>query len=235
MDEKIEEYLLILYPDKEKIDKKESINFERDKKFITENIEEIEKRYKEVINNEETKESNETLIEDNKSENVEEQIENTKEENEEQENLEEDIEANNEELEDTEFNEDLNKKEILENIIKEIKIDKYFELLHPEYDSLNEEEKYYVYDDKIFIRESIDAIDVYYQDCKTPGSGAEFMEWTDKTILQTALKLFNKKEKIFTPNDIEEFSSSVKYLEFKQAITNIKEIAEEEKEETPKE
>jgi len=212
MEEKVEEYLRILYSDYDTLNKKENINFERKKTFITDNIEEIEKRYKQEVT--EYKESEEIK--------EEKEIETNKED--------EDIQIKSSEV-DNENCSIILSKEKLNNIIKEIKIEKYFNLLHPEYETLNEEDKYFVLDDRMLIREYFDAIDTYYQDCKSPGSGAEEMNWTDQMIIQTALQLFNRQEKVFTPEDIEEFSNSVKYLEFKKAIATIKENSEEEQKE----
>ena len=245
MEDKVEEYLKILYPNRDTLDKKEKCDFERKKIFIIENIEEVDKRYKKEINEEnDVREDIEEIEEDEKEENIEKDIEDKienneqEEQNENEEKSEEQISEqkdNTSEEEIVEQDEKLDQseetnKEVLNKIIKEIKIDNYFSLLHPDYEELAEEDKYFVYDDKILIRDAIDAIDAYYYDCKAPGSGAEEMEWTDQMIIEAALRLFNRQEKIFTPDDIEQFSSSVKYEEFNKAITTIKEIATDEQE-----
>lgn len=217
MNENIEKYLKILYK-KEILPKEgEDINFDFKREFITENIEEIEKRYKEANNTNEIESNNE-------KENAEIETEVI--------NLNEDIKINIEEKQKEEEikEEDKINKEVLLEVIKEIKINKYFKILHPEFKKLDREEQYYVLDDKIIIRNNIDAIDAYYLDCKIPGSGAQLLGYTDQTIIETALELFDNQERNITPLDIEQFSNNIKYEEFKNAITNIKQIANEENE-----
>lgn len=211
MEEKVEEYIKILYTECELKNEKNKINIDRDRKFIEENIEEIDKKIEENNKNQTTHEEEN---QPEKQEILEEKIN----------NLDTVFEQNNIINEE---NQKLINKNLLTNIIKNIKIDKYFELLHPEYKNLTEEEKYYALDDKDIIKDCFEAIDIYYQDCKEKGTGAQEMEWTDYMIIKTSLELFNKQEKIFTPNDIEQFSNKVKYSEFKQAISDIKEVVNE--------
>ena len=211
MDNKIEELLRILYPEYDELEEKDNTKLQRMKLFIDENIEEINKHFCEEV--EKIEQKNEKK--DASSDEVEVDTEIS------------DV-TDSKQCEKTKYDENLNDRYILKNIIKEIKIDKYFKLLHPDYERLKQEEKYYVLDDKISIRDCIDAIDVYYQDCIVDGSGAKLMNLTDQMIIERALDLFHKQEKCFTPDDIEKFSSSVKYAKFKEAIDNIKEITQEE-------
>ena len=234
MEEKVEEYLRLIYSEDELKREKEIFNMERDRKFISENIEEINKKFEEnkkIETDEETQDSEDKSNDEYivaKGDNCLEENQNEADVQDNETNTEGEVAENNiEKQEDS--------KELLKNIINEIKINQYFALLHPEYVDLKEDEQYFVLDDKEIIRENIDAIDAYYQDCKIVGSGAQEMEWTDQMIIETALELFNKQEKIFTPSDIEQFSNTVKYEEFKQAITTIKEIANDEVEESTKE
>ena len=231
MEDKVEEYLRLIYSENDLNDEKEQVNIDRDRKFISENIEEINKKFegkKKVQTDEETKDSEDK----SNDEDIVVEEDNCLEENQ----VDTDIKGNetNEADVDSEVIENnieeqkKDSKELIKNIINDIKIDQYFALLHPEYNNLEEDEKYFVLDDKTLIRDNIGAIDAYYQDCKTVGSGAQEMEWTDQMIVEMALELFNKQEKIFTPNDIEQFSNKVKYEEFKQAISTMKEIANDE-------
>lgn len=244
MEDKVEEYLKIIYSENELNEEKEKFNIDRDRKFISENIEEINKKFEEnekvetdkEVNDIENKSTDEESLNNNSNDdNKEAQKENSLEENNDdvdiKDNKVNETSVDSKDSEVIENNIEVQKelsKELLKNIMNEIKINQYFALLHPEYNNLDEDEQYYVLDDKTLIRDNLDAIDAYYQDCKTVGSGAQEMEWTDQMIVEMALELFNKQEKIFTPNDIEQFSNKVKYEEFKKAISTMKEIANDE-------
>lgn len=58
----------------------------------------------------------------------------------------------------------VNEKEIIEDAIKNIKVEKYFEMIHPNYDSLSPEERFKLMGEKSFIRQNIDQIDKQFQE-----------------------------------------------------------------------
>ena len=77
----------------------------------------------------------------------------------------------------------LTEQEIIANALRIVKTDKYFEILHPEYDTLTLGEKYKVIDDRAFIANHIDEIDKI---CKE--HGIEHNGMTKQPILQEAIK-----------------------------------------------
>ena len=90
----------------------------------------------------------------------------------------------------------LTEQEIIANALREVKINKYFEILHPEYDTLTPGEKYEVIDDIGFIEEHIDEIDKYYEGCMREGSVAQQDGLTEQEIIANALRIV-KTDKYF--------------------------------------
>ena len=82
----------------------------------------------------------------------------------------------------------LTEQEIIANVLRIVKVDKYFEILHPEYDTLTPGEKYEVIDDRAFIANHIDEIDKI---CKEHGIKHNGM--TEQQILQEAIKRLREK------------------------------------------
>ena len=69
------------------------------------------------------------------------------------------------------------------------KVEKYFRLLYPNYDSLSSEEIWYSAGDKNFIIENIEEIDKYYQDCMKPGSVAQHQGLSEQEIIANAVRV----------------------------------------------
>ena len=68
------------------------------------------------------------------------------------------------------------------------KIDKYFNLLHPEYETLTPGQQLELMDDRNFIADHIDEIDKYYEGCMREGSGAQQEGWTEQQIIANAIR-----------------------------------------------
>lgn len=215
MEDKVEKYFKILYPKYDELTQEEKDRLISDKKIIEENIEKIDeyyKKYKISENNDE--------IENNAKENEKPEEKNEVEDSGES-------ECTKEEIDNVIDGDNQKEREILLEILVELKVNKYFNLLYPEYETLTEEEKIDLIIDKSFIEESIEAIDEYYKDCKTPGCGAELMDWSDQQIIETALRLFKKQEQGFTKEDIEQLTGSLRIENLKQATANIRGTSEE--------
>lgn len=73
---------------------------------------------------------------------------------------------------------------------------KYFELLYPDFDNMEPHEQYIAAGDEIFIRENLDEIDRYYQECKVPGTYAYDSGKSDSEIIRLAV-MENKAEEYF--------------------------------------
>lgn len=190
MNNEVEKYFKILYPEFDKLSQEEKERILIDKDIIEENIDKITAYLQEIKSQEENIESEE------KNEVKEELVE----------------EVN---------------KELLVEIITRVKINKYFNILYPNYESLAEEEKIDLVVDKSFIKESIEAIDEYYKDCKSPGCGAVLMELSDQQIIEMALEMFKKQENGFTKDDIEQLTGNLKMKNLREATANIRGTSEE--------
>lgn len=223
MEDKVEKFFEILYPKYNEFTQETKDRVLFDKKILEENIEIIDEYYKKYI----ITENDSEIEEDIEVKNVDVEVE---------------IEVENEDIDSAEVNDkdqeiiniveekevdNSKEKEILLEILKDVKVNIYFNLLYPEFENLSEEEQVDLLVDKSFIEESIEAIDEYYQDCKAPGTGAEIMGLTDKQIIQTGLRLFRKQEQGFTKEDIEQLTGSLRIENLKQATASIRGTEEE--------
>ena len=64
---------------------------------------------------------------------------------------------------------------------------KYFELLYPDFDNMEPHEQHIAAGDEIFIRENLDEIDKYYQECKKSGTYAQDSGKSDSEIIRLAV------------------------------------------------
>lgn len=65
---------------------------------------------------------------------------------------------------------DASEQEKMQNVMWHVKVEKYFSLLHPDFESLSSKEKWDLYDEKKFIIENIDAIHDAYRDFSSSDS-----------------------------------------------------------------
>jgi len=135
--------------------------------------------------------------------------------------------------------------EIIRIAVMENKAKEYFKMLHPEFESLNPAEQLAVLDDKMFITDNIEVIDIYYRACQAPDTYAQEQGFTDKEILQLAveeekarkqeeLQQSNNGEARITLTDIEEATQGTRIESFRQATKDIKEASKEEPEKNTK-
>lgn len=87
----------------------------------------------------------------------------------------------------------LSKQEIIANAVRLVKGDKYFELLHPEYETLTPGEKYRTLDDQGVILDNIDKIDREFQDIITRAE-REGKEFNKHEIIKGIVESFKTKE-----------------------------------------
>lgn len=76
---------------------------------------------------------------------------------------------------------EMDDNKFLSTIIKMIKIDNYFEILHPDIETLSPGQELISYNDKIFIEGNFDKIEEFYQEHKGEG-------YDDKKIITTVIK-----------------------------------------------
>ena len=76
------------------------------------------------------------------------------------------------------------------------KVDKYFRLLHPEYDILEPGKQIELRADREFIAKHLDEIESYYEDCKDPKSGAQQEGLSESEIVKNAI-VYTKVEKFY--------------------------------------
>ena len=77
------------------------------------------------------------------------------------------------------------------------KADKYFEVLHPEYETLTPEEKSKLITDRDFISDHIEEIESWYEEAV--GHGAKE---GDPSIIEEAIRIIKRKTKQITPQQI---------------------------------
>ena len=119
----------------------------------------------------------------------------------------------------------LDDQEIISMAVKDKKVDRYFEMLHPDMDTLTPGEKFRLMKDKDFIAENIDEIDIFYQNAILSNNRDE--EYSSKEILQSALDNARQEKTSITPSDIEQSTQNVRVDSFRKATKNIKESAKE--------
>lgn len=135
--------------------------------------------------------------------------------------------------------------EIIRMAVMGKKAEKYFEILHPEFESLNPAEQFEVIGDRVFIMDNIETIDAYYRACKVQDTYAQEQGFTDKEILQLAVEeekarqqeesqQNSNEQKRITPEDIEEATQGTRIENFKQATKDIKEASREDQEKDAK-
>lgn len=128
--------------------------------------------------------------------------------------------------------------EIIRIAVMGRKVEKYFGILHPDFESLNPAEQFEVLDDRIFITDNIETIDAYYRACQVPDSYAQEQGFTDKEIIQLVVEeerarqqeesqQNSNEQKRITPGDIEEATQGTRIENFKQATKDIKEASKE--------
>ena len=83
-------------------------------------------------------------------------------------------------------------------------------------------------DEKNFIIEHIDEIDVFYQNAILNNGRDE--EYSGKEILQSALDNARQEKTSITPSDIEQSTQNVRVESFRKATENIKESVKENQE-----
>lgn len=89
---------------------------------------------------------------------------------------------------------ELDNKELIEIILTERKIDKYFKLMCPEYDVLPPTLQFKLLFERDFIEEHLEEIDLFYKECKEQNSKTQMQDMDEREIVQTIIN--NIKEQI---------------------------------------
>ena len=126
------------------------------------------------------------------------------------------------------YDKGLDDQEIISRAVKNKKVDRYFEMLHPDFDTLTPGEQFRLMDEKNFIIEHIDEIDVFYQNAILNNGRDE--EYSGKEILQSALDNARQEKTSITPSDIEQSTQNVRVESFRKATESIKESVKENQE-----
>lgn len=83
----------------------------------------------------------------------------------------------------------------MQQVLKHVKVEKYFDLLHPDFDSLPPAEKWNVIDDKNFIIDHLDEIHAAFSEFGNSDSKEYMYKATDKEKIEKAFKQAKEKEK----------------------------------------
>ena len=82
----------------------------------------------------------------------------------------------------------------MQQVLKHVKVEKYFDLLHPDFDSLPPAEKWNVIDDKNFIIDHLDEIHAAFSEFGNSDSKEYMYKATDKEKIEKAFKQAKEKE-----------------------------------------
>ena len=82
----------------------------------------------------------------------------------------------------------------MQQVLKHAKVEKYFDLLHPDFDSLPPAEKWNVIDDKNFIIDHLDEIHAAFSEFGNSDSKEYMYKATDKEKIEKAFKQAKEKE-----------------------------------------
>lgn len=82
----------------------------------------------------------------------------------------------------------------MQQVLKHVKVEKYFDLLHPDFDSLPPAEKWNVIDDKNFIIDHLDEIHTAFSEFGNSDSKEYMYKATDKEKIEKAFKQAKEKE-----------------------------------------
>lgn len=82
----------------------------------------------------------------------------------------------------------------MQQVLKHVKVEKYFDLLHPDFDSLPPAEKWNVIDDKTFIIDHLDEIHAAFSEFGNSDSKEYMYKATDKEKIEKAFKQAKEKE-----------------------------------------
>lgn len=124
------------------------------------------------------------------------------------------------------YQEGFSDQKILSIAVNRKKIDNYFNLLYPDFDSLTPSEQAGLIDERIFIANNIDEIDEYYHNAIF-STYEELSESRKQEILQNAVNTAKQKNATLTPSDIEQSTQGVKIESFKQSTETLKDSVQE--------
>ena len=82
----------------------------------------------------------------------------------------------------------------MQQVLKHVKVEKYFDLLHPDFDSLPPAEKWNVIDDKNFIIDHLDEIHAAFSEFGNSDSKEYMYKATDKEKIEKAFRQAKEKE-----------------------------------------
>ena len=82
----------------------------------------------------------------------------------------------------------------MQQVLKHVKVEKYFDLLHPDFDSLPPAEKWNVIDDKNFIIDHLDEIHAAFSEFGNSDSKEYMYKATDKEKIEKAFNQAKEKE-----------------------------------------
>ena len=158
MNEKLNGYFELLYPNLEELSDEEQYFAAGDKHFMFQNIDAIDRKFQEMVYAKERR------------------------------------------------GEEIDEQKIMKIVFDGIRTDRYFELLHPNLEELNDEEQYFAAGDKHFMFQNIDAIDRKFQEMvdakERRGEEIDEHEIIQKTISEL-------KTKKITPQQIGKATTNV--------------------------
>lgn len=82
----------------------------------------------------------------------------------------------------------------MQQVLKHVKVEKYFDLLHPDFDSLPPAEKWNIIDDKNFIIDHLDEIHAAFSEFGNSDSKEYMYKATDKEKIEKAFRQAKEKE-----------------------------------------